>query len=52
MDLDKPVQLLSFGLILTSFKLTIVFEGSWGSTKNWLNPKTESPSGNLACPNM
>jgi len=33
-DLDKPLQLLSFGLILTSFKLTIVFEGSWGSTKN------------------
>ncbi len=39
-------------MILTSFKLSIVFGGSWGSTENWLEPKTEPPSENLACPNL
>jgi len=27
------------------------FGGSWGSIENWLKPKTEPSSGNLACPN-
>jgi len=36
--------------ILTSFKLGINFGGSWGSTENWLEPKTKPPSGNLASP--
>jgi len=34
------------------FKPSIVFGGSWGSTENWLEPKTKPPSGNLACPNL
>jgi len=38
--------------ISTSFKLSIIFGGSWGNTENWLEPKTELPSGNLACPNL
>jgi len=38
--------------ILTSFKPSIIFGGSWGSTENWLEPKTEPPLGNLACPNL
>ncbi len=41
-----------FESILTTFKLNIVFGGSWGSTENWLEPKTKPPSGNLACPNL
>jgi len=41
---------LIFESILTSFKPSIIFGGSWGSTKNWLEPKTEPPPGNLACP--
>jgi len=28
------------------------FGGSWGSTENWLEPKTKPPLGNLACPNL
>jgi len=40
-----------FGLILTTFKSSIVFGGSWGIIENWLEPKTESPLGNIACPN-
>jgi len=34
-----------------TFKSSIIFGGSWGSIENWLKPKTEPPSGNLACPN-
>ncbi len=45
-------KLLIFESILTSFKPSIVFEGSWGSTENWPEPKTEPQLGNLACPNL
>jgi len=41
----------NFGLILTTFELSSIFGGRWGSIENWLEPKTEPPSGNLACPN-
>jgi len=44
--------LLIFELIWTSLKLSIVFEGSWGSIENWLEPKIEPPLGILACPNL
>jgi len=30
----------------------IIFGGSWGNIENWLEPKIESPSGNLACSNQ
>jgi len=36
--------------ILTTFKLSIVFRGNWDSIENWLEPKNEPPSGNLASP--
>jgi len=36
---------------LTTFESSIIFGGSWSSVENWLEPKTETPSGNLACPN-
>jgi hypothetical protein len=35
---------------LTSFKPSIVFGGSWGSTENWLKPKTEPPLGYFSLP--
>jgi len=43
--------MIIFGLILTSFKLSIIFRGTWGSIENWLEPKNKLPWGNLACPN-
>jgi len=33
--------------MLTTFKSSIIFEGSWGSIENWLEPKTEPPSGTV-----
>jgi len=33
------------------FRVENIFIGRWGSIKNWLESKTEPPSGNLACPN-
>jgi len=38
-------------LILTIFESSSIFGGSWDSIENWLESKTEPPSGNLACPN-
>jgi len=43
--------MIIFGSILTTFKLSSIFGGSSGSIENWLEPKTEQPSGYLACPN-
>jgi hypothetical protein len=43
--------MIIFGSILTTFELSSTFEGSWGSIENWLKPKTEPTSKNLACPN-
>ncbi len=51
-DLEYQIELLIFESILTSFKLSIIFGGSWGNNKNRLEPKTEPPLGNLACPNL
>jgi len=43
--------MIIFGLILTTFVLSVVFSGRWGSSVNWLEPKIEPPSANIACPN-
>jgi hypothetical protein len=43
--------MIIFGLIVTTFESSIIFGGIWGSIKNWLEPKTEPPSRNLAFPN-
>jgi len=51
-DLDQQSKMIIFGLILTTFKSSSIFGGILGSIKNWLNPKTEPPLGNLACPNL
>jgi len=37
--------------ILTTFESSSIFEGSWGSFENWLEPKIKPPSGNVACSN-
>jgi len=39
-------------VILTTFELSSIFQGSWGSIENWLKPKIEPSSGNLAGPNL
>jgi len=44
-ELDYQTEMIIFGSILTTFESSSVFEGSWGSIENWLEPKT----GN--CPN-
>jgi len=41
-------------IVTTTFELSSIFGCSWGKgggIENWLEPKTEPPSGNLACPN-
>jgi len=40
-----------FGSISNTFESSSIFGGSLGSNENWLEPKTEPPSKNLACPN-
>jgi len=40
-----------FGSILTTFKPSIIFSGSLGSSVKLLEPLTEPPSGYLACQN-
>jgi len=49
-DLDLRSKMISFGSILTTFELSSIFGGSWASIQNWLEPKTQPPSGNLALP--
>jgi hypothetical protein len=43
--------MIIFESILTTFKSSSIFGSSWGSSVNWLTPKTKPPSGNLVCPN-
>jgi len=44
--------MIIFGSILITLEPSSIFGGSWGSIENWLEPKTELPSGNLARPNL
>jgi len=39
--------MIIFELLLTIFEANFIFRGSWGSTENWLEPKTKPPSENL-----
>jgi len=50
-DLDQRSEMIIFGSILTTFKPSIIFRGSWGSAENWLEPKTKPARRNLAWPN-
>jgi hypothetical protein len=43
--------MIIFESILTAFIARIIFTGGWGSSKNWLELKIESPQANLACLN-
>jgi len=36
--------------ILTTFKLSVIVGGSWGSSGNWIKPETKLA--NLACPDL
>jgi len=41
-DLDKRSEMIIFDSILTTFKASIIFRGSWaGSIVNWLEPKID-----------
>jgi len=42
-DLDSRGELFIFGLILTTFKLSIIHRDTWDSIENWLEPKTKPP---------
>jgi len=44
--------MIIFELNLTCFKSIVVFRGSWGNGENWLEPKIEPPSANVASPNL
>jgi len=44
--------MIILGSISTTFEQSSIFKGSCGSIENWLEPKTEPPSGNLAFPNQ
>jgi len=50
-DLDIQIEMIIFALILITIELSSMFEGSWGSIENWLEPKTKPPLRNLAFPN-
>jgi hypothetical protein len=43
--------MIIFGSILTTFELSSIFEGSWGSVENLLEPKIKPLLANLVCPN-
>jgi len=40
-----------FDLFLTTLEESVIFWGSWGSSKNWLEPKAKPPFWILACQN-
>ena len=40
-----------FGSILTTFESSSIYGGCLGSIENWVKPKNEPPSGDLAWPN-
>jgi len=44
--------MIIFGSILTIFESSIIFDAAGAVLKNWLNPKTKLPLGNLASPNL
>ncbi len=45
-------KIIIFESVFTTFKLNILFRGSWGSSVDWLEPKNDPTIGNLACPNL
>ena len=42
-DLDWRSKMIIFQLVLTTFEASIIFSGRWGSSGNWLKPKTKPP---------
>jgi hypothetical protein len=52
MGLDERIEMIIFELILTTFKMSVIFRGGLDSSDNWLEPKIKPPSANLAGPNL
>jgi hypothetical protein len=50
-DLDYRGEMIIFKSDLTTFKLSVIFLGSWDSSENWPKPEIKPTSENLACPN-
>ena len=40
-DLDQLSEMIIFESISTTFEESVIFGGSWGSSKNWLEPYTK-----------
>jgi len=40
-DVDEQSEMIVFESILTTFELSIVFKGSWGTSEYWLEPKIQ-----------
>ncbi len=51
-DLDQQNEMIILESILTTFKSSIIFRCSRGSSVNWLELKIKPPSANLACSNL
>jgi hypothetical protein len=49
-DLDQS-KMIIFEYVMTIFKASIIFRGSWGTSKNWLEHKVKPLKTNLACLN-
>jgi len=52
MDLDWASEMIIFKSILTTYKSSIIFSGSFGSSVNWLELKIKPLLANLACTNL
>ncbi len=44
--------MLSLKVVKIDTKIILLYLLLGGSIVNWLEPKTKTPSGNLACPNL
>ena len=42
-DLDQQIKMIIFKSLVTTFEMSSNILGSWGSSKNWLEPKTKPP---------
>ena len=42
-NLDQQSEMIISESLLTTFELSAILGGSWGSSENWLEPKTKPP---------
>ena len=43
MDIGRGSEINIYGSLLTTFKVSNIFWGSWGGNENWLEPKMNPP---------